>query len=491
MLRRYQKGENRAWRRWLPIVAGVFVMLLVSGMGMVFPAAAEGRGSFPVAAGTGTGTGWPPTATQTLTPTMTPTPSPAFTFTPTLTFTPTSTATPAATPVPPRAVLISEVAWAGTAASAYDEWLELYNPGDTAIDLTGWRLTASDGSPDIALQGTIAAHGFFLLERTDDDTVSDIPADQIYTGNLSNGGEALTLYGPLGEVVDTANGDGGAWPAGDAASHATMERIGLSADSDAAWGTNTGWVTHGHDADGNPLRGTARYPNSVNFPTPTPTATGSPTPTATPTNTPTPTPTPTVTPTAKPLAGRVLIGEFLPHPRYDWNGDGYANSGDEFIEIVNLGPGAVNLDNWILDDGEGGSRPYEIPETGLLPGHVVVFFAHQTGIILNDRGDTVRLFRPNGQLVDEVRYVNARSWNLSWCRPNWGWGSITYPCWPTPGAAKNVLYDVATKSVVPYHPSHQNDAVSPGGAPLPSPVPIPPFSLPCRLWVLRVGIWPR
>ncbi len=334
---------------------------------------------------------------------------------------------PAATLVPPQTVIINEIAWAGTAASSYDEWLELYNPSEQPIDLTGWHLTAGDGSPNIALSGTIPAHGFFLLERTDDTTVSDIPADQIYTGTLSNDGEALTLFGPQGEIVDTANHSGGPWPAGNADTFATMERIGTIPDSPSAWATNNGFLTHGHDAEGNPLRGTAKYPNAANFPTPTPTAT----------------PRPTPTPTPKPLPGRILIGEFLPHPRYDWNRDGKTNTGDEFIEIVNLGPRPVNLDNWILDDGEGGSKPFEIPETGLMPGHVVVFFASQTGIRLNDRGDTVRLFTPDGRLVDQVSYTHARAWNLSWCRPDYGWGPIVYPCWPTPGHAHNVRYQPA------------------------------------------------
>jgi len=40
--------------------------------------------------------------------------------------------------------------------------------------------------------GFITAHGFYLLERTDDTTVSDIGADQIYTGGLNNNGETLT-----------------------------------------------------------------------------------------------------------------------------------------------------------------------------------------------------------------------------------------------------------------------------------------------------------
>ena len=112
-------------------------------------------------------------------------------------------------------MIINEVAWAGTVSGlSDDEWIELYNPGSAAISITGWNLKAADGTPDIVLNGFIPAGGYFLLERgadlSDDTTVSDIPADQIYTGNaLSNSGEELTLYDGSNKIIDTANGNGG------------------------------------------------------------------------------------------------------------------------------------------------------------------------------------------------------------------------------------------------------------------------------------------
>ena len=44
-----------------------------------------------------------------------------------LTFTP-APPTPTATSIPLHAIIINEVAWAGTVASSNDEWIELYNP---------------------------------------------------------------------------------------------------------------------------------------------------------------------------------------------------------------------------------------------------------------------------------------------------------------------------------------------------------------------------
>ena len=50
-------------------------------------------------------------------------------------------------------VVINEVAWMGTNASAYHEWIELHNTTGAAIDLTSWTLSAADGAPNITLAG--------------------------------------------------------------------------------------------------------------------------------------------------------------------------------------------------------------------------------------------------------------------------------------------------------------------------------------------------
>lgn len=104
------------------------------------------------------------------------------------------------------AVVINEIAWMGTAVSATDEWIELHNDGVEDVSLSGWKLVADDGAPLISLSGTISAGGYYLLERTDDTTVPEIAADKIYTGDLGNAGETLTLFDDSGTVVDTVSG---------------------------------------------------------------------------------------------------------------------------------------------------------------------------------------------------------------------------------------------------------------------------------------------
>jgi phosphatidylserine/phosphatidylglycerophosphate/cardiolipin synthase-like enzyme len=120
-------------------------------------------------------------------------------------------------------VVISEIAWMGTTTSYSDEWIELYNNTSNPIDLSGWSLSAADGTPSIGLNGTIPPAGYFLLERTDDNSVPGVPADLIYTGALGDGGEDLLLQG--GPVsVDRVDCSAG-WFAGHADARVPMVRV--------------------------------------------------------------------------------------------------------------------------------------------------------------------------------------------------------------------------------------------------------------------------
>jgi len=213
-------------------------------------------------------------------------------------------------------VVINEVAWGGTAADATDEWIELKNNTASPVDLTGWSLRSGDGSPNIVLSGAIPPNGYFLLERTDDTTISDIPADQIYTGILANTGEALMLTAPLSGVIDTANANGGAWPGGSGSpTFLSMERIDPAvADTDANWASNNGVARNGLDANSNPINGTPKQPNSVMGMLPAPAPPGS-----------------------------VLVSAV--------HFDAYAN-GDEGFRLTSAHTQAIILTNWFATDGE-------------------------------------------------------------------------------------------------------------------------------------------
>jgi hypothetical protein len=345
-------------------------------------------------------------------------------------FLPTPTASPIATPVPsPTAfpgqmVLINEIAWSGTQASSSDEWIELLSTTSLDLSLAGWRLS-DGGDVAIALNGTLPAYGYFLLERTDDSTVSDIAANQIYVGSLRDSGEILELVGPSGELIDTANRDGGGWPAGESGSRSSMERRG-DTDGPGNWGTYTGFYGNGTDAAGNPIHGTPGRVNSLFFPTPTPTG----------------------------VPSRLVINEVLIRPHYDWEGSGGVTTGDEFIELYNTGRLPVYLKGWFLDDAsDTGSRPFELPGVTISGKGYAVFFRTLTKIALNDSGDTVRLLRPDGRLVDEVSYLPVRAYNLSFGRLPDGSDNLHYGLWPTPRQANLTFVESPAEPVAgPFYP---------------------------------------
>jgi len=122
----------------------------------------------------------------------------------------------------------------GTSVSDTDEWIELYNDGTEEVSLSGWTITSSGTAPNITLTGSIAAGGYYLLERTDDATVPDIQADKVYTGALSNDGSTLTLTDSSGAAIDTVVG-GTDWKniGGNNSTKATPQRNG------SLWSTGT------------------------------------------------------------------------------------------------------------------------------------------------------------------------------------------------------------------------------------------------------------
>jgi len=126
----------------------------------------------------------------------------------------------------------------------------------------------------------------------------------------------------------------------------------------------------------------------------------------------------------------------VPRPDHDWNLDGVVNTDDEYIEIINHGVIDVSLSGYSLDDEANvGSNVYHLPAITLKPGERKVFFGSETGLLLSDGGDGVRLLKPNGQLMDAYNYFVVRFPDQSYCRlpDNGGLDDWSQNCFPTPG----------------------------------------------------------
>ncbi len=186
--------------------------------------------------------------------------------------TPTPTPTPLSEPQP-LDVVINEIAWSGTSKNtSSDEWIELYNNTDREINFGGaeWILySQTDNTPYINLSGIIPARGFYLLERTNDSTIADILADQIYTGDLNNGGEILALSYASTTIDKTAMCGSGSYkwcPAGDYR-YRSMERMDYdnAGTEQSNWWYNNEFIRNGTASNGNFVYGTPKSRNSANY----------------------------------------------------------------------------------------------------------------------------------------------------------------------------------------------------------------------------------
>ncbi|WP_052337853.1 lamin tail domain-containing protein [Chloroflexus sp. Y-396-1] len=259
-----------------------------------------------------------PSATATTTPsaTATTTPSATATTTPsaTATTTPSATATPtpSPTPSPTMSAAVDQVVINEIAAAGEEEWIELYNRGLTAVELAEWQLerVSATGSRVVRSLPTVRlAAGEWLL----------VPLTK---GTLPDGGARLTLFWQA-----TAMSTAVEYPALSAATVYARVRDGAPE-----------WVVREQTTAGmtNDVPATAT-PSATATATPSATATATPSATATATPSATATATPTPTPTMSAAVDQVVINEIA------------AAGEEEWIELYNRGPTAVELAEWQLE----------------------------------------------------------------------------------------------------------------------------------------------
>lgn len=356
-------------------------------------------------------------------------------------------------------VVINEIAWMGsppepgetTQEAANDEWIELYNFGNTAVDITGWLLKAQDGSPTIELTGTIGAGQYFLLSRSNA-MVNGIPADIVYpykNNALSNDGEYLQLLNAQGTAVDSVNASG-KWPAGDKNTKQTMERVG-------SW-----WQTSQNPG------GTPKEPNSAGTmpphsesPPPSPQEsiqenTQPQTPpeavaqtqenTATTTSTLQEESQQTLSSLQTTYSDGILLNELLPAPAGP-------DENEEWIELSNGNNFPVNLSGWQIADTTGSVKIYTIPDgTTIAPHGFFVLPRPTTKIVLNNDHDGVVLKNPAGSIVDKVNYTAAPTGQSYGKTENgWMWSSA-----PTPGSPNSIPRSHSTENGERTGPPDQN-----------------------------------
>jgi hypothetical protein len=151
-----------------------------------------------------------------------------------------------------------------------EEWLELTNNSDTAVDLSGWSL--EEGIRFDFPEGTMLAPGGFLVVAKDAAALAekfpDITIVGDFRGSLRNSGDEIVLVDAIGNPADeVAYLDGGAWPGNADAGGSSLELRHPSSDNGSAgsWAAsdesrNSVWKEYRYE-------GTAENPPGTNFPT--------------------------------------------------------------------------------------------------------------------------------------------------------------------------------------------------------------------------------
>lgn len=120
------------------------------------------------------------------------------------------------------------------------EFLELHNPGDTAVDLTGYTIGPVLDPAfilDAPLSGVLAPGAYVILAPTGADTFGQWGVVPIgtYTGKLSNGGELVELLDAADIVVDSVEYDDKTpWPTSPDGNGPSLELIDPASDNNIA-----------------------------------------------------------------------------------------------------------------------------------------------------------------------------------------------------------------------------------------------------------------
>jgi hypothetical protein len=251
-----------------------------------------------------------------------------------------------------------------------NEWIELYNPGATEIDISKWTAEDQLTTPSIITtfaDGTkLAAHGFLVFE---------------VSNKLNNGADGVTLKNSTGQIID--------------------QMSYTSSQTEISWARQPDGT--GLFALVAPSRGGT---NPVPSPSPTPTPSPSPSPTLTPSQSPSPTPTPTPTaslnptPSSNPSPSPSLSPSPWPSQLQPSEIQACPETGeDEWIEIYNPESTTFTITNWKFHDSVNNTRSF----TATLPAQSYTAINLSTAMLNND-GDEIILERPDGVHVFSLSF---------------------------------------------------------------------------------------
>lgn len=133
-------------------------------------------------------------------------------------------------------VIINEIHYHPDTNTERVEFIEVYNAGGGAVDLSGWKI--QDGVDFAFPEGTtLVGGGFYVIaqDATAFHTKFGFSPAGVFTGTLRNEGETITLRNSLGDKIDEVNYDHEfPWPIAADGEGASLELIHPLLDNDLA-----------------------------------------------------------------------------------------------------------------------------------------------------------------------------------------------------------------------------------------------------------------
>ena len=264
-----------------------------------------------------------------------------------------------------------------TSSDEDQEWVELYNPSVSELDLSYWTLRDSEDLHVFRFPaGTlIPANGYFLIARTKA-SYWTAPALEGLSFSLDDNGDQVRLFDPNDCLItEVEYNDSGEWPEGADGEGGSLELLQVSRPN----GAPSNWAVSG-------LGGTPGLPNAH-----------------------------AITDSTY-HDYNVTINEIFYHPEDEETDD---NLDAEYIELYNNHPVVVDLSGWYFSRG----IEFHFPEGASIPGNGYLLVCRSTGrypnvpnrignysLQLNNGGEALGLTNDLGVVVDYVDYNDQPPW---------------------------------------------------------------------------------
>lgn len=392
----------------------------------------------------------------------------------------------------PSSILITEIQTG--AASAGDEFVELYNADDTPVDITGWQVrylnATSTGAASILatiqsddLSAVLLLPGEHYVLHTASVPLSASAREQVYSAKLSSSDKVVALFAPDAltckyEVQDavawgaSTAGEGGALPVTGSTDKLVVRYVdsgGYYVDRNSnlhdaklstvvkdmvhpsiATGANPGTINTqllSSEDSAPPLGSGSDLPfidiDGCTVPEPEDPDNGlEPSDEEPPSSEEPETPEPSEPSTPKIPAADIglkspQLTELLPNP-----GKPLTDASDEFVELYNSNNAQFDLTGFVLEAGAGATkRRFTFPAGTLLPGKSFkAFFSADTHLSLSNALGLVRLLDPLGNELSNSTVYEAAKDSQAWAlvKGSWQWSTK-----PTPNAANVLIKPVA------------------------------------------------